>query len=294
MTIEGRVEMAQAVVEYRPTTDADLAAEWEVFNKAQGGLYREHGFARNDMPFDRFATAHRHLLAHDQSRCFVAQAGQRVIAFTAAIVRNGTWFLSALFVDPDFQGRGIGNALFELAAEDWPNRRLTITDAIQPVSNALYARAGLLPSTPILVMGGSPLIRRQPDLEPGPPTAADFAALDMVGYGFDRAVDHEYWASQSSATVWRRNGEAFAYSYISPQGWLGPLVGRDEVAAVQALEAELSRSKQVMLEIPGSAAGLVEVAFTAGLRIINPPGLLLHSRPAKLPTTVVISGYWLL
>jgi hypothetical protein len=49
-----------------------------------------------------------------------------------------------------------------------------------------------------------------------------------------------------------------------------------------------------MLEIPGSAAGLVELVFTSGLEIVNPPELLLHSRPATLPPTVVISGYWLL
>jgi hypothetical protein len=49
-----------------------------------------------------------------------------------------------------------------------------------------------------------------------------------------------------------------------------------------------------MPEIAGSAAGLVELVFTSGHRIVDPPGLLLHSRPATLPTTVVISGYWLL
>jgi len=264
-----------------------------VFNRAQGGLYRSHGFARDDTPLDRFAAPHRHILAHDQTRCFVAVVAERVVAFVAAIVRDDAWYLSALFVDPDFQGRGIGNELLQLAADGWPARRLTITDAIQPISNALYARMGMLPSTPVLVMGGTPAIHPPKELEPADPSQGELASLDAAAYGFDRKVDHAYWASQATATLWRHNGEPVAYSYVTAQGWLGPLVGRNDVTAAQALRAELARLGQVTLEIPGSGAALVEVAFAAGLRIVNPPGLLLHSQPARLPSTVVISGYWL-
>jgi hypothetical protein len=117
--------------------------------------------------------------------------------------------------------------------------------------------------------------------------------LDRVAYGFDRNTDHDFWASQAKATVWQRNGQTLAYSYVSERGWLGPLAGRDEESAAAALRAELARQPNVMLEIPGSAGALVEVAFASGLRIVNPPGLLLQSRPGRIPTTLVISGYWL-
>ncbi len=280
-------------MDYRLATEADLPAECGLFNRAQGGLYRQHGFARNETPFERFAAPHRHLLAHDPARCFVAQVDGQVVAFAAAIVRGEFWYLSALFVDPDFQGRGLGAGLLELAAAGWPARRATITDAIQPISNALYARIGLIPSTPVLVMGGTPRVAAPRDLEPASPSGDDLAALDAAAYGFDRRVDHGYWATQGDVTVWRRQGEAIAYSYVSEQGWLGPLAGRDEAAAGDALRAELARRAQVMLEIPGSAVTLVETAFKAGLRIVNPPGLLLHARPVRLPTALVISGYWL-
>ena len=45
---------------------------------------------------------------------------------------------------------------------------------------------------------------------------------------------------------------------------------------------------------PGSAPLLVEAALASGLRFVNPPGLLLHNRPARLPSAVVVSGYWLM
>jgi hypothetical protein len=121
-----------------------------------------------------------------------------------------------------------------------------------------------------------------------------FAALDLAVYGFDRSIDHAFWGRQSRATLWQKYGEPVAYAYASPQGWIGPLAGRSEADAVDALNAELARSTFVTLEIPGSAPALVEAALSAGLRLIHPPGLLLHSRPATLPTELVISGYWLL
>jgi hypothetical protein len=181
-----------------------------------------------------------------------------------------------------------------LSVADAPLRRITIADAIQPISTALYASRGLIPSTPALVLGGTPAIRAPADLEPSAPTLNDLHALDIAAYGFDRTVDHAFWATQGEPTVWRRRGSAVAYAYVTPDGWLGPLAGIDEASAAAAFRAELSRRSAVTVEIPGSAAELVEVAFAAGLRIVNPPGLLLHSRPAKLPTALIISGYWLL
>jgi GNAT superfamily N-acetyltransferase len=281
-------------IQYRPSTVADLELEWSVLNHAQNALYRQHGFPREDMPFERFAPPRRHVLAHDPARSFVAEVDGRVVAFVGAIVRGDMWFLSTLFVDPEHQGKGIGQQLLQRAAAGWPPRRLTISDAIQPISIALYARAGLLPSTPILVMGGEPEIDAPIRLEEGEASAADLAALDQAGYGFDRAHDHDYWRSQSELSMWYRDAEPLAYAYVTEQGWLGPLVGRDEESAALALRAELSRRPRVTLEIPGSSSALVETAFAAGLRIVNPPGLLLHSRPIRLPNALVISGYWLL
>jgi hypothetical protein len=54
------------------------------------------------------------------------------------------------------------------------SRRLTITDAIQPVSNAIYARRGLIAATPVLSFGGTPRVEPPPGLEP---SEADPATL---------------------------------------------------------------------------------------------------------------------
>ena len=232
-------------------------------------------------------------LTTDQGRSFVAEAGGSMVVYASALVREPWRYFSALFVDPTFQSRGIGRALFERCTAPWPARHVTIVDAHRPVSTGLYASKGLIPSTPLLVLGGTPRMSTPPDLEPGPTDAASLAALDQAAYGFDRALDHVFWAGTSEGVLWRRRGGILAYAYGKPGGWLGPLAGRDEAAAALALQAELARRTAVTVAIPGSCGALVEVAVRAGLRLVRPTGLLLHSRPVALPTALTVSGYWL-
>jgi GNAT superfamily N-acetyltransferase len=111
-----------------------------VFLAAIGGLYRRHAFTPPEPPLEAFAAQQRHLLEHDAERCWVYEQNGEVVAYAAAFVRDETWYLSSLFVDPAVQARGVGSRLLDRVWGDGAGRRLTMTDAIQPVSNALYAR----------------------------------------------------------------------------------------------------------------------------------------------------------
>jgi GNAT superfamily N-acetyltransferase len=280
-----------ASVTYRPATLADLAAEHAVFCRAMGGVMRAHHYEWEDPPFDRFELGLRHLLAHDAERCWVAEVAGEVVGYTAAIIRDDTWFFSMLFIAPGAQGRGIGRALFELAAEGAPPRRLTITDSIQPISNALYGRHGLLPLTPLLPMRGESRVDEPSGLELGDPSPGDLAAVDRAAYEFERGVDHAYWASQGQRRGWYRHGELVAYSYRWPDGRIGPLAGVDPETAAAALRAELMVNGPVTLEIPGSARALLTTALEAGLRIEPPMGLLLGTEGVTAPVALGISTY---
>jgi GNAT superfamily N-acetyltransferase len=277
----------------RLATEADITPEHEVFCRAEGQLRLRHGFAWVDPPLGWFAPIARHLLSTDPERCFVAEADGRVVGFSAAFVRAGVWFLAALFIDPDHQGKGIGRELFELAARDAPPRRITITDAIQPASNSLYAQYGLIPTTPMLQFEGTPSIDAPSLLQPDRPSPGELTALDRIGYGFERSVDHECWSRQRRCTVWRRAGAAVAYAYRGLTGSIGPLVARDQVSAADALRAELARTPRASVVIPGSARSLVKVAVEAHLKLVPPPGNLLLSAEVPAPDSLAISGYFL-
>jgi GNAT superfamily N-acetyltransferase len=283
-------------VDFRPAAAGDLPDQFEVFELAQRELHERRGAEWRAGDFSDWEPLHLHLLDHDGARCFVAEEAGRVLGFTAAWARDDVWFLSALFVRPEHQARGIGKRLLSLAWGDGYRRRITITEALQPVSTATYARRGLIPTTPVLAFEGKPRATEPERLEPAPTDPDALRFLDQAAYGFDRTVDHALWKETTeSATLWLADGQPAAYSYVSATGVIGPIAGRDEARAANALSAELARrpDRTVSLAIPGSSAQLVEVALAAGLRMTD-PGLLLLSPPAGRPRSLAIHSDWLL
>jgi GNAT superfamily N-acetyltransferase len=268
-------------VELRPTTTGDLGALHATFVAAITSVFEPHGFEVPASSREVFSNIQQHILETGAS--YVAEHDGAVVGFGSAWTRGGDWFLASLFVRPEAQGAGVGPALLDAVWGD-ARRRRTITDAIQPVSNVLYGRRGLLPVTPLLTFSG------RPELDAGGEEApADLAELDAAAYGFDRAVDHEYWAQLARRTTW---GDA--YSYVFPGGDVGPVAGATPAAAARALAAELARANgPVRVRIPGSARELVEVALRARLRLGASPGFLLLSREAEAPTALAPSGYLL-
>lgn len=285
------------MIEIRPAFEQDFVAEHEVFATAEGALWAQHNFDWAVPPFEAWAAVHRHLLDQDGDRFFVATDGEAIVGFTAALARRDTWFFSDLFILPEYQGQGIGRELLERAWEGSFARRLTITDSFQPHSNTLYARRGLLPATPILHLGGRPTAEPPDGLVPYDPNPTVLAALDLIAYGFDRAPDHHFWHEQKGPPiVWLLRREPVGYAYSAPSGLIGPLAACDEVAAGLILRAELARrtGEETMLFVPGTSRSLVSTALDGGLRFIRPPGLLLLSEGCPAPSTLAISGYWLL
>jgi GNAT superfamily N-acetyltransferase len=268
-------------VELRPTTAGDVEALHGLFLDSIAGVYRPHGFDPPAPPLEVFANQQLHVIETGTS--FVAERGRGLVGFGASWTRGEDWFLASLFVARGAQGHGVGSALLRSVWGE-AERRRTITDAIQPVSNALYARHGLVPATPVLAFAGMPSIE-----PPVQPAGADVAEIDRVAYGFDRAVDHAYWSAIAARTTWPG-----AYAYVFPGGTIGPVAGVSPDAAAAALAAELARAPgPVRVRVPGSSRRLVEVAIAAGLSLEPAPGLLLLSEGVRPPDALAIGSYTL-
>lgn len=268
-------------MELRPTTDGDDGELHALFLESIAGVYRPHAFEPPAPPFEVFANQQRHVRRTGTS--VAAEADGRIVGFASAWERGGDWFLASLFVAADEQGGGLGRALLDAV---WGEalRRRTITDAIQPVSNALYARRGLVPLTPVLTFTGEPHATA-----PVEPAEEDVAAVDRAAYGFEREIDHAYWSGIAHRTTWPG-----AYSYVFPGGAIGPVAGRTPEAAAAALAGELARARgAVTVRMPGSSRELVRVALEAGLRLAPTPGLLLVSDGVDAPTALAIGSYTL-
>ena len=181
-------------------------------------------------------------------------------------MREGLWFLAMLFVDPASQADGIGQALMDRAqagrdvdpggpAVPAPDQPLDsgihtwgmCTDAVQPISNALYARRGMAPRIPIWRLTGE--VRRWSAVPvlPAGLSAVPFEAvdqgepdgprrlsaildeLDRELIGAAHPVDHAFQRREGRVgfLVRDRSGRTLGYVYSSSIGRLGPLAAVD-------------------------------------------------------------------
>ena len=147
----------------------------------------------------------------------------------------------------------------------------------------------------VLHLDGEPRTDASGGLEAATLEADALASLDRAAYGFDRAVDHAYWrAGPATGTLWLRDGDPCAYSYVWPGGRIGPIAGADGAASADALRTELARADGTAgVVVPGSAPLLVRLAVDAGLRFTKPPGLLLLGGEATPPAALALSSYTL-
>jgi GNAT superfamily N-acetyltransferase len=264
-----------------------------------------------------------HLMRTDPDRFWVAVGPDGgILGFSAASVREGLWFLAMLFVLPGTQARGIGQALMDHAqagtevlpggpAVPGPDDALDsgihtwgmCTDAVQPISNGLYARRGMVPRIPIWRLFGE--VRRWPAV-PVPPPSLESVAFESVAAtepdgerrlqaildDLDRAVigsahpaDHGFLRRDGRVGFLLRdrgNGAPVGYVYGSGIGRMGPLLALDPAlhpTLVGVAVRETPALGPVALWVPGTADVATRALLDAGLRLDGFPGLVCWSRP---------------
>jgi GNAT superfamily N-acetyltransferase len=320
----------------RPATPSDMAAcarVWEAsvadYERALnmpvlpldlGPTERLVGHIRETDP-DRFWVAER--VARDAGSAAaderVRGGGDQLVAFGSANVRGDVWFLSMLFVLPEEQASGLGRALLERTfpggrlpapGEPWtgdaglPSILGTATDAAQPVSNALYARYGVVPRLPVWRLTGRPgPSHRFPDLPAGvrPVAFQEMAAgppggpghrqvveavggVDRAVLGYDHPADHRYLRREGRDGYLYRgpDGVPVGYGYASAVGRIGPIATVDP-ALLPAIAGHLLRAVEPRgastMWVPGAADGLFRALLEAGFRLDGFPALLCWSRP---------------
>ena len=263
-----------------------------------------------------------HLLGTDPDRFWVAvDRDESLVGFSAASVRDGLWFLAMLFVLPGTQARGIGGALMDHAqagravlpggpAVPRPDDPLDsgihtwgmCTDAVQPISNGLYARRGMVPRIPIWRLFGE--VRRRSALPPLPATLEAVAfesvaatepdgerrlqavldELDGEVIGGTHAADHGYLRRDGRMGFLvrdRGDGSPRGYAYGSGVGRMGPVLTVDPAlhpTLIGVAVRETPALGPVALWVPGTADVATRALLDAGLRLDGFPGLICWSR----------------
>jgi GNAT superfamily N-acetyltransferase len=247
----------------------------------------------------------RFVVATQSAREGGADAAERIVAFGSAVVREGLWFLSMLFVLPEIQGAGVGRELLRrLLPEDAAITRATATDSAQPISNALYSSCGIVPRMPLLSLVGLPqrpeVFGELPsgvvalafdDIAAGPPDGLGHRMLVEAIDGLDRELlgvahplDHRFLRTESRRGWLYRgpDGAPVGYGYAGEAGRVGPIASRD-AALVGPILGHLTRAVvprgAFAMWVGGGADQALVLSLKAGFRLDGFPVLLCWDRP---------------
>ena len=286
----------------------DIPACAEIWRIAISDYIGRLGQPELPAEFGPLTRLYAHLQSTDPDRFIVAarpgETGE-IVAFAAATVRERLWYLSMLFLLPEFQGSGLGRELIGLIMPTDPGLvRAVAADSAQPISNALYAKLGMVPRMPLLNLSGLP---QRPEafgdlpsgviplafdeIAAGPPggqghrlltDAVD--ALDRELLGVAHPIDHRFLRGESRHGWLYRgpDGTPVGYGYAGEAGRVGPVAVLDEALlgpVLGHLTSVVVPRGAFAMWVGGAADRAVVTALAAGFRLDTFPVLLCWDKP---------------
>lgn len=283
-------------MEIRRAEEADVSATIAIFMEAGSDMvarYQPEQAATFPGPDPaRFVPLWRHVLR--SGAMFLAQDPDPV-GFSAAIVRDGVWFLSLLWVRPERQGEGIGGALLD-AALDWGHGASTfsVVASPDPTAQALYLRRSMFPIWWQQEWVGAGLETPSmpdpiDDLSPEDQPWVD--ELERRVRGVARPEDHRFWLARARGLALRRGGEPVGYVYAWPGGRIGP--GAADEAADLPILLQAARAAtglgSLALIVPSTNRVLLNEMARLRCRLIG-TNAFMASRPMPDAATYLSSG----
>jgi GNAT superfamily N-acetyltransferase len=220
----------------RPAKPEDLEEAERVVQQSGNALLVRHGLQPWPAPpstaFPKFC------LAQDPSGLWVAEDGDTIVGFGFSWMSEKFWCLSQLFVRPEAQAKGIGQALLAKtlmqAERNGAANRALITFASNIASTGLYLKNGLYPREPLYEMAAPARAVAQnladagydiTPIAPWPDAGEWIGRIDQELLGFRRDLHHQFLLGGFAARAVRieHAGRAVGYAYISARGHVGPL-----------------------------------------------------------------------
>jgi GNAT superfamily N-acetyltransferase len=214
-------------ITYRPAKLQDLEDAARVVQEAGNELRVRHG--RQPWPAPPPIAFPKFCLAEDPTGLWVAEHGDTIVGFGFSWMTEKFWFLSQLFVRPDTQGQGVGQALLSKtlmqAQRNGVTNRALITPAYNITSTGLYLNNGLYPREPLYRMTAPAQAVAQNLIDAGYdatpiapwPEPREWMAEIHVGLlGLRRDLHHRFLLGGNAARAVRieRAGRAAGYAYF--------------------------------------------------------------------------------
>ena len=254
----------------------------------------------------------RHLLTHDPDGFFTAYQGEETLGFAAAHIRSQQWILSELWVLPQHQGHGAGDALLSrvLAFGERSGAREFL--AIVPTESGIQATLlghGFQPVTPVYLFTmpadtAARLASTLTRLLPGKDVTndllsrrghADIDRIDRVTRNITRDADHQFWLKERQLqAAFVRQGERIAAYAYGGRDQTGPVAGSTQEATLSALGWALTAaidagpSGDLELRVPAPFKPAIEVLLDSGAHL--QATLLLYGKGLSLSLDRCIFG----
>ena len=214
-----------------------------------------------------------------------------VVAWGASTATGWGDLLTDLFVHPDWHGRGLGTAVL---GHLWPPEtgeqpRFTFS-SWHAHALPLYARAGLVPSWPLLYLSGDPTRLQGTPANVVRQKAASAATTELLITGFDRTATYAYWGRRRQAAGFAvYEGSDLVAAGIGSPAELIHLACAPEADASSAVVAALRArdGTHVTICLPGPHPALLPL-LSAGFRVVD-HDVHMASPGVTLPTTWVYS-----
>jgi ribosomal protein S18 acetylase RimI-like enzyme len=275
----------------RPARAEELQTAQQLVARSINDLTVRHGFG--PMASARPADFQLFSLTQDPDGLWVAEVEGEIAGFAFSWVSGDFWFLAELFVSPDHQGRGIGDALMtrtlEHASKAGVTNKALITFAFNTASQGLYIRRGLYPRLPIYFFNARTDMLTGRDrgeetlryTDIGDSDRARLAQLDAASLGFSRDRHHGFLLGDANTrgVLLHTADDCVGYAYVNSNGHVGPVAvaqpGIMGAAFTTALKlAQQAGASEVSAFLPGSNEAALRVAVAHGMRITFPMMLL--------------------
>lgn len=210
---------------------------------------------------------------------FVALHNGRLIGSAFACHQGKFSTIGLVIVSDDYQGKGIGRKLMDMAVGSVPPRTAILNATL--AGAPLYAKMGFVSFGEIQQHQGQAHLPTPTDLKAGehcrPLTEADHArALELAnaGTGMDRStVLSDVLGNLEHAVGIERDGQLQAFALMRPFGrglCIGPVVAEDTEQAQHMIEQLLAKVPYafVRIDIP-TDCGLVDWLEEAGLKRVD-------------------------
>jgi GNAT superfamily N-acetyltransferase len=285
-------------ITYRLAQKGDLPGVGEVYRTALEKVSCDHGFGGKQRNTSRLNPFYQFCLGNDPEGFWVALDGSdRLAGSTMSWVRGSHWFLSHLFIHPDYQGRSVGRALLQKTLRSSVSQKCTaksvITSAFNPVSIALYAKFGMYPQQAVYSFGGKPspaFLKGAANRVVSEQTLSGeeyidaLASIDQRLLGMPRKEHHEYLLLEQKTPchVFSRGSRICGYAYVDRDGHIGPMATTSQDLFEDMLMRTIllagEGDREVTMMVPGSGKTAMRVALEARLEI-RYPSVLMSSQP---------------